>query len=330
MTNWYAIFVGVGWGGVLLECIRPGWVAPGVVGAVLLVYGYARLLPRHAMLAALISAPFHRACRLDVRHRHEGTAQQTCAIVTGAASPRGPRETSCAISGRALPYRLFSRPLASRPRDAAEAEALLPLRSRRGPDELIARGTVVLAEGGAPPRLVRLDRSCGGRVIGSAFADSKGRFSFDLGVLDSEFRRAGANTANFGSVNIISPQLLKGCVIRASFLGYRSAAISLEQVAKKGNANLADITLEPVGKPFAPLMSATDSDVPKNAKRDFDKGFDEAAKSKWPDAIASIEKAASSYRKYAHAWLSLGNATGFEWRWGRGTPLIRAGHCGRR
>lgn len=58
MTNWYAIFVGIGWGGVLLECIRPGWVAPGVVGAVLLVYGYWRLLPQHAMLAALVSAPF--------------------------------------------------------------------------------------------------------------------------------------------------------------------------------------------------------------------------------------------------------------------------------
>jgi tetratricopeptide (TPR) repeat protein len=175
-----------------------------------------------------------------------------------------------------------------------------------GPDELIARGTVVLAEGGVPPRLVRLDRSCGGRIIGSTFADSKGRFSFDLGVLDSEFRRAGANTANFGSVSVVSPELLKGCSIRASLLGYRSPAISLEQVAKKGNANLGDMTLEPVGKPLAPLMSATDSDVPKNAKRDFDKGFDEASRSKWPEAIASIEKAASAYPKYAHAWLSLG------------------------
>jgi tetratricopeptide (TPR) repeat protein len=175
-----------------------------------------------------------------------------------------------------------------------------------GPDELIARGTVVLAGGEVSPRLVRLDRSCGGRLVGSVFADSKGRFSFDLGVLESEFRRAGANNANFGSVAVVSPELLKGCVIRASLLGYRSAPISLEQVAKKENANLGEMMLEPVGNPAAPLMSATDSGVPKNAKHDFDKGFDEAAKNKWPDAVASLEKAAKAYDKYAHAWLSLG------------------------
>jgi membrane-bound ClpP family serine protease len=58
MTNWYAIFVGIGWGGVLLECVRPGWVVPGAAGAVLLVYGCSRLLPQHAMLAAAVSAPF--------------------------------------------------------------------------------------------------------------------------------------------------------------------------------------------------------------------------------------------------------------------------------
>jgi hypothetical protein len=43
---------------VLLEFVRPGWVVPGAAGAVLLVYGYARLLPEHTMLALAVSAPF--------------------------------------------------------------------------------------------------------------------------------------------------------------------------------------------------------------------------------------------------------------------------------
>ena len=58
MTNWYAIFVGLGWSGVLIECVRPGWVVPGAAGGVLLVYGCSRLLPHHLTLALFVSAPF--------------------------------------------------------------------------------------------------------------------------------------------------------------------------------------------------------------------------------------------------------------------------------
>ena len=58
MTNWHAIFIGIGWSAVLIEFVRPGWVVPGVVGAVLLVYGYSRMLPQHLVLALAVSAPF--------------------------------------------------------------------------------------------------------------------------------------------------------------------------------------------------------------------------------------------------------------------------------
>ncbi len=53
-------------------------------------------------------------------------------------------------------------------------------------------------------------------------------------------------------------------------------------------------------------MSATDSDVPKNARKDFEKGLDEAAKAKLPDATSAMEKATSGYKKFASAWLALG------------------------
>ncbi len=52
------IFIGVGWTGVLIEFVRPGWVVPGVTGGVLLVVGLARTLPEHPGIAAAASAPF--------------------------------------------------------------------------------------------------------------------------------------------------------------------------------------------------------------------------------------------------------------------------------
>ncbi len=52
------IFIVMGWIGVLVECLRPGMVLPGAAGALLLVLGYARILPDHAGLAAIVTAPF--------------------------------------------------------------------------------------------------------------------------------------------------------------------------------------------------------------------------------------------------------------------------------
>jgi membrane-bound ClpP family serine protease len=53
-----AVFIAAGSVGVLIEFIRPGWVVPGVAGAVLLLFGLSRTLPRHPALAIAASVPF--------------------------------------------------------------------------------------------------------------------------------------------------------------------------------------------------------------------------------------------------------------------------------
>jgi membrane-bound ClpP family serine protease len=62
MNGWslaiYAAFVAIGWAGVLVEFVRPGWVIPGAAGGVALVFGLFRLFPQHVLLAAAVSVPF--------------------------------------------------------------------------------------------------------------------------------------------------------------------------------------------------------------------------------------------------------------------------------
>lgn len=54
----FALLVSIGWIGVLVEFVRPGWVIPGVVGGVALIFGITRLWPQQALLALAVSAPF--------------------------------------------------------------------------------------------------------------------------------------------------------------------------------------------------------------------------------------------------------------------------------
>jgi len=49
--------------------------------------------------------------------------------------------------------------------------------------------------------------------------------------------------------------------------------------------------LQPIGRQPSAVMSATDTEVPKNARTEYDQGLDAAAKTKWAAAIRAIEKA---------------------------------------
>ena len=171
--------------------------------------------------------------------------------------------------------------------------------------DLVVHGSVVMQGGTAPERLVLIERLCGGRVEATTYADSKGRFSFDLGVVDRGSGSYGRNTAAIPDT-VLSAESTKDCSVRASLLGYRPQTISLDQAVKDNKTELGEMRLEPFGKQESLLTSSTENGVPKNAIKDYEKGLDAAAKSKWQDAIGAMEKATSAYPKFASAWLALG------------------------
>jgi tetratricopeptide (TPR) repeat protein len=157
-------------------------------------------------------------------------------------------------------------------------------------NHFVVYGSVVLPSGAAPGRLVAVEQICAGRPRESAYVDAKGRFRFDLGRFASDLRT---------------------CLIRASLDGYHPQAIALARLVPTtyniaANDNLGKLVLQPIGRQASAVISATDLDVPKDARKDYDKGLDAAAKTNWAAAISAMEKATAAYPKFATAWLSLG------------------------
>jgi len=155
------------------------------------------------------------------------------------------------------------------------------------PSEAMARGQVAMADGSIPAELVEIQTVCGGTPKDIAVADTKGRFSFSPAVLNG------------------IPDT-KGCVLRASLEGYRSEAKPWSEVNPSSSTKLGKIVLQPLSSDTGGLVSTTDAEAPKNAKKAYEKGLDEAAKQDWANATVSLQKATSAYPGYSSAWLSLG------------------------
>jgi tetratricopeptide (TPR) repeat protein len=160
-------------------------------------------------------------------------------------------------------------------------------------NNFVVHGSVVLPSGMAPGRLVAVERVCAGRPRDGTYADAKGRFSFYLGVLDRLKAKASASD-------------LRTCSLQASLDGYHPHLITLESLVKSANENLGKLVLQPTGSQPSAVISATDMEVPKNARKNYDEGLNAAAKTKWAAAISAMEKATAADPKFATAWLSLG------------------------
>lgn len=153
--------------------------------------------------------------------------------------------------------------------------------------EAVARGQVTLADGAVPEGLVQIFSVCGGDQKFLAVADSKGRFSFNPGILKDT-------------------QVAKGCVLRASLEGYRSETKPLTGVKPESSTKLGKIILQPLSADTKGLTSQTGAQANKAAKKAYEKALDEAAKQSWAESKAAFVKATSAYPGYSEAWLSLG------------------------
>ena len=187
-------------------------------------------------------------------------------------------------------------------------------------------GRVMLDDGTAPAETVTIERVCGASTRAEGYTDSKGYFFIQLGernngVLQdaSEINNGGGMSPNrmgtgvgMGNGNTIrnidsSDMRLMNCELRAKLAGYRSQTVNLANHRAMDTPDIGTILLHRLdsGNGSA-TVSTNDLEVPKDARKAFEKGQEAAKKGKTEDAVKNYQKALELYRSYAAAWFEMG------------------------
>jgi hypothetical protein len=182
-------------------------------------------------------------------------------------------------------------------------------------------GRVMLDDGGPPPETVVIERVCNGISRNEGYTDHRGYFSIDLGMErgvlqdasmggglfdDPGMRGLGqGQTAGMGG-GPMSDQRYMNCDLRANLPGYRSQLVSLANRRAMDSPDIGTIFLHRLGNAEGRLISAISLAAPKDARKAYEKGLDQAKKKKLDDAMKSYQKAVDVYPKYAAAWFELG------------------------
>jgi len=183
-------------------------------------------------------------------------------------------------------------------------------------------GRVMLDDGGPPPETVVIERVCSGVARAEGYTDQKGYFSIDLGmnqavVQDASvggglFSNAGtrfsgqAQTASGMGGGAMAEQRYMNCDLRANLPGYRSQLVGLANRRAMDSPEVGTIFLHRLGNVEGRVISAISLAAPKNARKAFEKGMDQARRRKLDDAMKNFQKAVEVYPKYAAAWFELG------------------------
>jgi tetratricopeptide (TPR) repeat protein len=107
----------------------------------------------------------------------------------------------------------------------------------------------------------------------------------------------------------IASRTWNACSLYAEAPGYQSSAISLAGQSS-GVTSVGTITLSAIStdknssEEFT--VSVASLSAPPNAKKNFDKGQEQAKKGKWAAATDYFRRAVQAYPRYALAWLELG------------------------
>ncbi|SPE32330.1 TPR repeat-containing protein (modular protein) [Candidatus Sulfopaludibacter sp. SbA3] len=189
-------------------------------------------------------------------------------------------------------------------------------------------GRVALEDGSPPPEPVTIERLCNGNSHAEGYSDTQGNFAIQLGNESGVFQDAseentrstfpglGSTTGSGGTTNSggISPRTGMGpayskyqaCELRAKLPGYRSQSISLANRQPLDDPNLGTILLHKDGGETGTTISANSLAAPKDSRKAYEKGLQDAKRNKLDDATRDFEKAVELYPGHAEAWYELG------------------------
>ncbi|MBV9074687.1 MAG: tetratricopeptide repeat protein [Acidobacteria bacterium] len=183
---------------------------------------------------------------------------------------------------------------------------------------LYISGSVVMAQGGAPPEPVAIERVCGGNSHKEGYTDSKGRYQIQLGqnyeLQDVSETNAGGpfgtgprtSPGNVGGLGGVNPRDLLGCELRGLLPGFQSSNVMIRVDGSFGEIRMDTIVLQPLGGGSGSTISLTSMQAPGGARHAFDKAEKAVEKDDLKGAEKELNKAVQEYPKFAAAWALLG------------------------
>ena len=117
-----------------------------------------------------------------------------------------------------------------------------------------------------------------------------------MGSPEGEYRRLGSSGIS-----------LTGCEVRVTVPGYQPLSKPIVDRADLTGVDVGTLHLTRIAGVAGSSISVTSLLVPKNARKEFEKGDKDARNNRLASAIQHLEKAVAEYDKYAAAWNALGN-----------------------
>jgi cytochrome c-type biogenesis protein CcmH/NrfG len=187
------------------------------------------------------------------------------------------------------------------------------------PTGAVVSGRFTLEDGSPPPERVRVELTCNSIARPQGWTDSKGNFSVQLGVNNSdeladlsyaksiEGPLLGMAAAVGGPPPMdVIPRDLSGCELSGVLPGYRSRVVLLTGHRRLDSPDVGTIIMRRLANVEGLTTSATTAMAPPAARKALEKAT-EAFKKRHPDAaLKELKKAVEIYPRYALAWFDLG------------------------
>ncbi len=172
------------------------------------------------------------------------------------------------------------------------------------------------------PEPVSVALDCGLRIVQVIRTDLKGYFQFTLGsgpqgnidysaandeIAGPGFGMNGGNgmgTSGYGAPGFGNG--LVGCELRVSVDGFQPTTRPITSPPDLETIDVGTFHLARIAGVEGSAISVTSMLVPSNARKEFEKGEDDARNNKLKPATAHFEKAVAEYDNYAAAWTELG------------------------
>ncbi|MGA8493369.1 MAG: tetratricopeptide repeat protein [Terriglobales bacterium] len=178
------------------------------------------------------------------------------------------------------------------------------------PSGVFISGQVVLDDGTELTEPAMIQTICRGQRRSQTYSNSRGYFSFQFG--DSHAAESAAiSDASSSSAPIRSggqsPSEISECQLQAELAGFSSQPVEMGGRANTTSTiDVGRVPLHRLAHVDGTSISVTSALAPPAAKKAFEKGIEQAKKSKWDEAQKSFEKAVQIYPRYATAWYQLG------------------------